>query len=56
MRTSENTPSTAGCVDIDPRTPCIHNRSSNFSVQLSVCTHHAIQVNHTEIRCRHLGE
>src|SRR5215217_7038884 len=44
-------PSIAGCVDIDPRTPCRHNWSSNPFVAPTVFTHHAIRVNHTEIRC-----
>src|SRR5215203_4752785 len=41
---------TAGCVDFDPRTPCMHNRSTKLFGE-TVCTHHAIRVNHTEIRC-----
>src|SRR5829696_4317139 len=44
--------SIAGCVDIDPRTPCRHNWSSNPFVAPSVFMHHAIRVNHTEIRCQ----
>src|SRR5215210_7912298 len=43
---------TAGCDDIDLRTRCMHKRLSNFSAKPSVCTHHAIRVNHTEIRCQ----
>jgi hypothetical protein len=39
------------CVDIDPRTPCMHNRLINPSAEPSVCTYHATRANHTEIRC-----
>ena len=46
---------TAGCDDIDLRTRCMHKRLSNFSAKPSVCRHHAIRVNHTEIRCRLQG-
>ena len=49
--TSENSSSTAGCVDIDPHTLCTHNRSCRLFGG-TLCTHHAIRVNHTEIRCR----
>jgi hypothetical protein len=42
---------TVGCVDIDPRTPCMHNRSIRLFGG-TVRRHHAIRVNHTEIRCR----
>ena len=44
--------SIAGCADIDLRTPCMHNWSSNPFVEPPVCTHHAIRFNYTEIRCR----
>ena len=49
MRASQ-TPSTACCVDIDPHKLCMHNRSSRL-FGATVCRHHAIRVNHTEIRC-----
>jgi hypothetical protein len=42
---------TAGCVDIDPHTSCMHNRSVR-SLGGTVRTHQAIRVNHTEIGCR----
>ena len=42
---------TAGCVDIDPHTPCIHDRSIRLFGG-TARTHHAIRVNLTEIRCR----
>ena len=44
----------AGCVDIDPHTPCMHNRSIRLFGG-TVRTHHAIRVSHTEIRCSSSG-
>ena len=42
---------TAGCADIDPHTPCVHDRSSRVCEGI-VCMHHAKRVKHTEIRCQ----
>src|SRR5215207_8403484 len=41
---------TAGCEDIDPHTPCMHDRSSRL-LGGTVCRQHTIQANYTEIRC-----
>jgi hypothetical protein len=42
---------TAGCVDVDPHTLCMHDRSSGL-LGGTVCSHHAIRANYTEIRCQ----
>jgi hypothetical protein len=42
---------TAGCADVDPHTPCVHDRSSRVCEGI-VCMHHAKRVKHTEIRCQ----
>src|SRR5215213_7335671 len=42
---------TAGCADVDPGMSCMHNRLNRLFGG-TVCMHHAIRVNHTEIRCR----
>jgi hypothetical protein len=41
----------AGCVDIDPRTRDMHDRSRRLFGG-TVCTHHAIRLNNTEMRCQ----
>jgi hypothetical protein len=48
--TTSKRSSTAGCADIDPHTPCMHDRSSRVCEGI-VCMHHAKRVKHTEIRC-----
>jgi hypothetical protein len=51
LRTSSFGYSTAGCADVDPGMSCTHNRLNRLFGG-TVCMHHAIRVNHTEIRCR----
>src|SRR5215217_84072 len=46
-RSARDTLPSAGCVDIDPRTPYMHDRLSQLFGG-PACTHHAIRVNHTE--------
>jgi hypothetical protein len=48
--TSASSLPTAVCVDIDPHTPGIHNRSIRLFGETGR-PHLAIRVNHTEIRC-----
>jgi hypothetical protein len=47
---SFQTVSTAYCGDIDPHKPCVYERLSK-PFGRTVFTHHAMWVNHTEIRC-----
>ena len=44
---------TAYCVDIDPHALCMYEWLSK-PLGHTVCTHHAMWINHTEIRCKGL--
>jgi len=41
---------TADCVDVDPHPLCMHDRPGSL-LGGTVCSHHAIRANCTEIRC-----